>query len=557
VADASRGGVVLTPLTSDPGVAGSPSLSPDGDTVAYSSDKTGNFEIYVRRASRGREVNITNSPGDDVQPAFSPDGQLVAFISTRSSTRGLTRVNPDQEPTGGDLWVAPSLGGEARLVAKDANFPAFSPDGKFLYFVGGEERRNRILRVSLLGGEPAPVISQADHRGEYRRLSISPDGQWIVFGVAYQGVFAARTGGGKVTRLDDGARPTLVASPEKGQVRVLWSRPDQNLWEQTFDAATGRLVGPRERVTVGRGWDTDASADPSGRKIAFASIDIVAQIVTAPIGPDGRARGPLRQLLPGAAYDMDPSLSPSGETLVFISVGRWPGPQRVFRANLAMGTLAPLSELPDVNESNPLISPDGKWIAFERDLGDGRGSLLVVPAEGGEPRLVATGAEKSVAVWFPDSKRILFQSLGTPRTEFHVASIDGGPTRPLLQEPYDTMHPTISPDGKWLAFAGNRDGAFDVFIKPLDGGPVEKRGATPGRDGHPFFSKDSRTLYFQPGHQNILSVPVEGGEPREVTSEPTLDLYLEAPRLTPDGKSILLSRCTFRSRVLVLERKGG
>jgi len=547
--------VTLTPLTSEAGVAGSPSFSPDGDTVAYSSDKTGNFEIYVRRASRGRELNITNSPGDDVQPAFSPDGQLVAFISTRSSNRILTRVNPDQEPTGGDLWLVPPLGGAAQLLAKDANFPCFSRDSKSIYFVGGEERQNRILKVPVGGGVPEPVISQKEHRGEFRRLALSPDGQWIVFGVAYQGIFAVKASGGPVHRLDDGARPAFATSPEKGRARVLWSHPDQNLWEHDFDLGTGQLVGVPRRLTVGRGWDTDPSPDPSGERIAFASIEVVAQIVTAAIEHDGRARGPFWQLLPGAAYDMDPHLSANGDELLFVSVGRWPGPQRAFRASLSRGTVAPFSELDGISESNPLFSPDGKWIAFERDTGDGKGNLLVMPSEGGAPRVVATSAEKSVAVWLPDSKRLLFQSLGTPKTEFHAASLDGGPAVPLLQEPYDTMHPNVSPDGKWLAFAGNRDGGFDVFVKPLAGGPVRKIAATPGRDGHPFFSKDSQTLYFQPGHQNILSVPIDGGAPQAVTSEPTLDLYLEAPRLTPDGKSLLLSRCTFRSRVFVLERK--
>ncbi|MEO6326892.1 MAG: protein kinase [Thermoanaerobaculia bacterium] len=547
--------VSLTPLTSDGGVAGSPTFSPDGDTVAYSSDRTGNFEIYVRRASGGRELNITNNPGDDVQPAFSPDGRLVAFISTRSSTRVLTRINPDQEPTGGDLWLVPPLGGEARLLAKDANFPCFSRDSKSVYYVGGEERQNRIFRIPVTGGEPVSVISQDEHRGEFRRLALSPDGQWLAFGVAYQGIFSVKARGGPVQRLDDGARPAFSSSPDKGKARLVWSLPDQNLWERDFDLATGRLSGAAQRLTVGRGWDTDASPDPSGDRIAFSSIDVVAQIVTMPIGSDGRASGPFAQLLPGAAYDMDPQLSPSGDSLVFVSVGRWPGPQRAFRASLARGTVAPFSELEGISESNPLFSPDGKWIAFERDTGDGRGSLLVMPSDGGEPRIVATAAEKSVAVWLPDSKRILFQSLGTPRTEFHVAALDRSPTRPLLQEPYDTMHPAISPDGKWLAFAGNPDGGFDLFLKPLAGGATRKVAATPGRDGHPFFSNDSRTLYFQPGHQNVMSVPVEGGAPQAVTTEPTLDLYLEAPRLTPDGKSLLLSRCTFRSRVFVLERR--
>jgi Tol biopolymer transport system component len=82
---------------------------------------------------------------------------------------------------------------------------------------------------------------------------------------------------------------------------------------------------------------------------------------------------------------------------------------------------------------------------------------------------------------------------------------------------------------------------------------VVARGKTPLRDGHPFFSNDSRWLYFQPGHQNVFRVPVEGGDIEPVTSEPTHNLYLDAPRLTPDGAQILLSRCLFRSNVWVLD----
>src|SRR5213075_1866048 len=51
---------LLSPVTRDSGVAESPAFSPDGETVVYSSDRTGDFEIYVRRASGGRELNITN-----------------------------------------------------------------------------------------------------------------------------------------------------------------------------------------------------------------------------------------------------------------------------------------------------------------------------------------------------------------------------------------------------------------------------------------------------------------------------------------------------------------
>ena len=172
--------VALAPLTADAGVSESPAFSPDGETVAYASDRSGDFEIYLRRASGGGDVNVTNHPGDDVQPSFSPDGRLLAFVSTRSSRRTLTRINPDQEPTGGDLWVVPPLGGEARLVARDGNFPVFAPDSRALYFVGGEERHNQVFRVGPDGGTPQAVLGQAEAQGEYRRLSISRDGRWLV-----------------------------------------------------------------------------------------------------------------------------------------------------------------------------------------------------------------------------------------------------------------------------------------------------------------------------------------------------------------------------------------
>src|SRR5262249_45720932 len=71
-------------LTHDPGLSEWPTWSPDGSLLAFSSNRSGNSEIYVRRVEGGQEVNVTNDPGEDFQPAFSPDGKSIAFVSTRS-----------------------------------------------------------------------------------------------------------------------------------------------------------------------------------------------------------------------------------------------------------------------------------------------------------------------------------------------------------------------------------------------------------------------------------------------------------------------------------------
>jgi serine/threonine protein kinase len=79
-------------LTNGLGFSDSPVWSPDGAVFAFSSNKSGNFEIYVRRVEGGGEINITKDPSEDVQPAFSPNGTEIAFVSTRSSKRRLVKI---------------------------------------------------------------------------------------------------------------------------------------------------------------------------------------------------------------------------------------------------------------------------------------------------------------------------------------------------------------------------------------------------------------------------------------------------------------------------------
>jgi hypothetical protein len=73
-----------------------PSLSPDGDSLIYASQATGNWDIYFRRVSGKTAINLTqDSPADDTQPAFSPDGESIAFRSERDGG-GIFVIEIDQ-----------------------------------------------------------------------------------------------------------------------------------------------------------------------------------------------------------------------------------------------------------------------------------------------------------------------------------------------------------------------------------------------------------------------------------------------------------------------------
>lgn len=88
-----------------------PSISPDGDTVAFSSDRYGSFEIYVKQLVPGaREVQITSDGGQNFEPAFSPDGSLLAYYS---------KIR-------GGIWVVPATGGKSKQLTEFGSRPAIS-----------------------------------------------------------------------------------------------------------------------------------------------------------------------------------------------------------------------------------------------------------------------------------------------------------------------------------------------------------------------------------------------------------------------------------------------
>jgi len=127
VADAS-----LRKLTNDAGLTTDGTISADGKLFAYASDRvdSSNLDIWVGQLNGGGKVRITDDPADDYDPAFSPDGSQLAFRSDRQ---------------GGGIYVAPAIGGPARLLVPQGRRPRFSPDGRWLLYVTGPREISDIV----------------------------------------------------------------------------------------------------------------------------------------------------------------------------------------------------------------------------------------------------------------------------------------------------------------------------------------------------------------------------------------------------------------------------
>ena len=450
------------PLTSLSGMVRHPTLSPDGEYVAFTwnGSNQDNPDIYVQQIGSGTPLRLTTDAANDHSPAWSPDGRAIAFLRRRDDSsvhevrwvpplggpeRKIAEIHPDgalyrpltltwcpdsscvvATDTQGDgkpnaLFALPRDGGERRQIT----FPttpamldtdaALSADGRSLVF-----RRDltpftgEMYRLGLTGNLSArgTPIRLTDVTMSSTRPAWMPDGRHIVFaargGLWRMDAFSAVAPERLPFVGQEGGMPTVVGRGGETRMVFVRSTVDTNIWRLDLASAGGPPAAPPQMAIASTRADHLPMLSPNGRRVAFFSgRSGEFELWTA--DPDGSNAIQLTTLRSAPGF---PRWSPDGETIAFHSDPE--GHADVLTIAAGGGKPRIVTEGPMIG-GFPSFSRDGQWIYFSGPgpAGTTNGQLRVwkIPAAGGTPTQVTPG-QGAVTVERYDGQELYFLEVG-------------------------------------------------------------------------------------------------------------------------------------------------
>jgi Tol biopolymer transport system component len=193
--------------------------------VVWSSNRTGNHELYLLDLGTRSVRRLTNTPQVEFFSRFSPDGQRILF--TRSHR---DYVSP-RDPTAWDVYVMNADGTGERLLVRNGYSPQWAPDGEGIIFLRGEQ----VMRLDVKGGVPGRESVLLDGpttegiQGGMQTPELSPDGTRLAVTIRsrrYNGVAVVDLETRRVTRLSSINACQITWTP--GSDRLLWMESEGN-----------------------------------------------------------------------------------------------------------------------------------------------------------------------------------------------------------------------------------------------------------------------------------------------------------------------------------------
>ncbi len=557
--------------------------SPDGQWVVYSSDRTGNADLWKQRAGDPDPVRLTTTDVHESQPDWSPDGRSIVFRSERD---------------GGGLYVIPANGGVEQLVSTFGYDPVWSPDGRHILF-----RRSIVIPdlptiyvVALDGKPPQPL--RPDVLGQFSAIHVAwhPDGRrvsiWGTIGKHERRFLTVplETGPESAAVLSTEVERELTnVSPEK----FMWAPSrryiyfegrtgdTKNIWRITIDPATERWIDGPERLTTGAGEETGVALSRDGRRLLFTTTSTRTRLWAFPFdSANGRITGQPNPITDGSTGEVDFDAPADGSKVAYRTVRA--GRNELWERSITAGETRLLLSSPDWRLIKPRWSPDGGQLAFSRCALRGNALAVAVldTASGGDERLLTkpSDVEMQAFDWSSDGRALVGACRFTESDRYSTCLVPvssashttGANVRVIASDPKRNLfNQRFSPDQRWITFLAHDllyASTSTVYVMPTGGGPW--RAITDGAtfDDKPRWGPDGRVLYFvsnRTGTPNVwgrrfdTSTGTPVGDPFAVTSFHSAQFQLTSRTVQMDiavtAAHLLLPMSESRSDIWMLD----
>jgi len=473
-----------------------PRFSPDGKYIAFTSDEDGGDNLWIMKADgTGAKAVTTETFRLLNSPAWSPDGNYLIGRKHYTGSRSLGA---------GEVWMYHKSGGNGVMLTKrpneqkDLGEPAFSHDGKYVYFSqdatpgktfhyskDSEKGIYKIKRLELETGEIKVIISG---KGGAIRPTLSPDGKYLAYisrDDFQSNLYLYNLKSGAETKVYDGLErdmqetwaihgvyPTMAWTPDSDGL-VFWSGGKIN--KLSLDSNKAKVIDFHVKTTKKiqtavrfsqnldhNTFDTkmlrDVKISPNGRVAVFESMGHIYSKTL----PNGK---PKRLTKQKTQFELNPSFSRDGKKIVYVS---WDdknlGQVRVVSSRGGKGKT--ITREPG-KYVEPSFSPDGKTVVYRKISGGYitdptwglNPGIYTVSAKGGKVNLVT---ENGLQPHFGASNDRVYVTRSGKTPHLARIDIDGQHDTKLYQGKFASEY-RVSPDGNSLAFAER----FKVFVTPF------------------------------------------------------------------------------------------
>jgi len=435
------------------------------------------------------QITKLTSTGHAIAPAISPDGKYVTYIADDLGKQS--------------LWIrqTETLSNVQILAPTEVSFQGltFSPDGNYLYYVIYKLPKHVgvLYRIPILGGTSQKILEDVD-----TAITFAPDGNRFAFVRQYPGTMETSV----LIANADGSNEQKLATRKSPQAfsldGVSWSPDGELLAVSSSNTGSNgpsmRLVGVRVK---------DGVEECLGDTVWGTLKQVVWR-------KDGRGLLAIgwQQSAAAMANQIWYIPYPSGE------------PRRV------TNDLINYSGLSIAAETGKVVTTQSTKVS----------RLWLVPENNTEQAIQTASvgidnfSEKLGLNWLPDGK-LIYGSRASGNADLWMMNPDGSNQKQLTVDNTLEGQPTVSADGRFIAFLSNRSGRYNIWRMNADGTQLQQ--LTSGAwENSPSFSPDGKWIVYNGVYEEkpvLWKVPAEGGAPVRLT-----DTVSVRPAVSPNGKMV-------------------